>query len=310
MRSTATGLSEFELLMLERDADERPRRMSVEASAAAPSTGAVGTRPALVPRTAQRETHPLFVRSADSGISELEEYLKEISEMTPPARKCSAAASASAQGRSSVPAQPLTSPAPSSNGDSRATAPPRKLEPRTSQCERNALLEIKDESGLTELERLLMEKEEAAASSDGRGCTVCGAEARLSCECSRQTNRDGVAADRLRSASDTTGSDSASSAQQKRVRFMQQRQKTEPGGVTAAAAAQVERTISDSAAQPPTSNSNSVDTSAAAAAAAAAAKKSNKSRSSRGRGAGVRTDSSPAGVGAGGAAHRKSCCVS
>lgn len=308
MRSTATGLSEFELLMLERDADERPRRMSVETSATSsqPSSGRIGGRPPLVPRTAQRETHPLFVRSADSGISELEEYLKEISEMTPPARKTSAVGSASAQGRSSVSTQPTSS----TDGESRVTPTPRRLEPRTSQCERHALLEIKDESGMTELERLLMEKDEAAAAggSDGRRCTVCGAEAHLRCDCSRRTDRDGVNADRLRSVSDTeaggfSSSDSAT-AQQKRVRFMQQRQKTEPGSV---AAAQLERTLSDStataAAPPPTAKSNSVD-------ASAAAKKPNKSRSSRGRGAGVRTDSSPAGVGTGGAAHRKSCCVS
>jgi len=310
MRSTATGLSEFELLMLERDADERPRRMSVETSSTSQSSGRVGGRPALVPRSAHRETHPLFVRSADSGISELEEYLKEISQMTPPPRKSSAAG---VQGRSSMSSQPPPAPTSPTDDDSKATAAPRKLEPRTSQCERHALLEIKDESGLTELERLLMEKDEAAAAegSNGRRCTVCGAEARLRCDCSRRTTRDGVNADGLRSGSDTatggfSSSDSATSAQLKRVRFMQQRQKTEPGG--AASAAQLERTISDSAATagalPPTSKSNSVDTSSAV-------KKPSKSRSSRGRGTGtVRTDSAPAGVGTGGTAHRKSCCVS
>ena len=294
MRSTATGLSEFELMMLERDADERPRRMSVEASSSSLSSGRAGGRPALVPRTTQREIHPLFVRSADSGISELEEYLKEISEMTPPARKSSALP----QGRSSTSSQPPPAPTSSSDGDSKTTAEPRKLEPRTSQCERHALLEIRDESGLSELERLLMEKEEAAAAegSDGRRCTVCGAEARLRCNCSRRTNRDGVDADRLRSVSETA----ADSAQQKRVRFMQQRQKTEPGDVPAAAS--LDRTTTDhpatAAALPPTSKSNSVD------------KKPSKSRSSKGRGAGVRADSTPAGVGSTGASHRKSCCVS
>jgi len=310
MRSTATGLSEFELLMLERDADERPRRMSVEASSSSPSSGRVGGRPALVPRSAHSETHPLFIRSADSGISELEEYLKEISQLTPPARKSSAVGSAASvqAGRSS-----MSSGAPtlSTDGESKATPAPRKLEPRTSQCERHALLEIKDESGLSELERLLMEKDEAAAAaaaggSDGRRCTVCGAEAALRCDCCRRTNRDGVNADRLRSGSGTASggfSDAVTSAQQKRVRFMQQRQKTEPGDV--AAAAQLERTMSDSTATAgaPTSKSNSVDTSAAA-------KKPSKSRSSKGRGAGVRADSTPTGVGTGGAAHRKSCCVS
>jgi len=312
MRSTATGLSEFELLMLERDADERPRRMSVEASSSSPSSGRVGGRPALVPRSAQRETHPLFVRSADSGISELEEYLKEISQMTPPpARKSSAAGPASVQGRSSLSSQQPPAPTSSADNESKATAAPRKLEPRTSQCERHALLEIKDESGLSELERLLMEKDEAAA-AEGRRCTVCGAEAHVRCDCSRRTNRDGVNADRSRSVSDTPAggfspSDSVTSAQQKRVRFMQQRQKTEPGSV--AAVAQVERTVSDTtaaaaaAALSPTSKSNSVDTSSAA-------KKASKSRSSRSRGAGVRTESAPAGVGTGGTAHRKSCCVS
>jgi len=163
MRSTATGLSEFELLMLERDADERPtpRRMSVETSSASPSSASgskrSGARPALVPRTTQREVHPLFVRSADSGISELEEYLKEISQMTPPARKGSAVGT----GRASVSSQSAA--ALSSEGDGKSTAtsapaPLRRLEPRTSQCERHALLEIKDESGLSALERLFMEK--------------------------------------------------------------------------------------------------------------------------------------------------------
>jgi len=303
MRSTATGLSEFELLMLERDADERPppRRASVEASSSSP---AARVRPALVPRTTQREVHPLFVRSADSGISELEEYLKEISQMTPPAARKSSAAGSGAQGRSSVSAsQPP--PPPTSDGDTASA--PRKLVPRTSQCERHALLEIKDESGLSELERLLMEKNEAAeaAAADGRRCTVCGAESALRCDCpARRT-----ANDRLRADSET-GATSATTAQQKRVRFMQQRQKSEPGHVAAAAAAGealVERTVTDSNAPTPPplpSEANSVDSSSAAA------KKSAKSRSSKGRGgSGVRADSAPAGPG-GTAAHRKSCCVS
>jgi len=300
MRSAATGLSEFELLMLERDADERPRRMSVETSTSPSTRGklAGAGRPALVPRSAHSETHPLFVRSADSGISELEEYLKEISQLTPPpARK----SSTSVQGRSSMSAataRPTTS-SPSSSDDSKTTPTPRKLEPRTSQCERHALLEIKDESGLSELERLLMEKNNEAAAAaaaaaaggtDGLRCTVCGAQAaspRCDCSVSRRTNRvDGVNADRLHD-SDTTSSDSA---QQKRVRFMQQRQKTEPGDV-----AQLERTVSDCAA----AKANSVDSSSS--------KKQTKSRSSKGRGAGVRADSTPAELAT---AHRKSCCVS
>lgn len=315
MRSTATGLSEFELLMLERDADERPRRMSVEPSPSS-SSARVGGRPALVPRTAQREIHPLFVRSADSGICELEEYLKEINEMTPPPRKSSAVGPASAQGRSSTSSQPPPPTSTSSaDDDGKETAAPKKLVPRTSQCERHALLEIKDESGLSELERLLMEKdEEAAAAADERRCTVCGAEAALRCDCSRRTDRRAVNADRLRSDSETaaagglSSSDSLTSAQQKRVRFMQQRQKSEPGHVAAESLA--ERTTVDSnaaaaAPTPPSTKANSVDSSTAAA-----AKKSSKSRSSKGRGSGVRADSAPAGVGTGTAAHRKSCCVS
>ena len=228
--------------------------------------------------------------------------------MTPPPRK----SSASVQGRSSMSSQPAAAPTSSTDNESKVTPAPRKLEPRTSQCERNALLEIKDESGLTELERLLMEKDEAAAAggSDGRRCTVCGAEAALRCDCSRRTNRDGVNADRLHTIPETASggfstSDAVTSAQQKRVRFMQQRQKTEPGDT--AAAVQLERTLSDSTATavapPPTSKSNSVDT-------AASTKKPSKSRSSKGRGAGVRADSTPASVGTGGSAHRKSCCVS
>ena len=312
MRSTATGLSEFELLMLERDADERPRRMSVEASSSS-SSARVGGRPALVPRTAQREIHPLFVRSADSGISELEEYLKEINEMTPPVRKSSAVGSASAQGRSSMSSQPPPPPTSSADDDGKETATaPKKLVPRTSQCERHALLEIKDESGLSELERLLMEKNEeaTAAAADQRRCTVCGADAALRCDCSRRTDRN---ADRLRSDSETaaaggiSSSDSLTSAQQKRVRFMQQRQKSEPGHVVAESL--VERTMGDSnataaAPTPPSTKANSVDSSTAAG------KKSSKSRSSKGRGSGVRADSVPAGVGTGTTAHRKSCCVS
>ena len=326
MRSTATGLSEFELLMLERDAaDERPRRMSVETSSMAPSSGGVGgSRPPLVPRTAQRETHPLFVRSADSGVSELEEYLSEISQMTPPARKSSkAGAAASVHSRTSVssqqPAPASTSSAAGADGNrttaaSPTPAPPapRKLEPRISQCERHALLEIKDESGLSELERLLMEKNDEAAAAaaaaaaagggDGRRCPVCGAEPPMRCDCSRRTCGRGVNA-----ADCFLSSDSVTSAQQKRVRFMQQRQKTESEDVAAAtataAAAQV-ATAADSAAVPsPTSKANSVDSSS---------KKSSKSRSSKGRGgAVVRADSTPTGVGTGAAAtHRKSCCVS
>jgi len=308
MRSTATGLSEFELLMLERDADERPRRMSVEASSTSQSSGrGAGGRPALVPRIAQREVHPLFVRSADSGVCELEEYLKEISQLTPPARK----SSATLHGRSSVPSQlpPPTSTSPT-DGDSKPPATRMKLEPRTSQCERHALLEIKDESGLSELERLLMEKNEAAEAAEARRCTVCGAEAALRCDCARRT----VNADHFRSVSETAsaaGFSSSDSAQQKRVRFMQQRQKTEPEDTTAAAAAaaaHIERTLSDSTAAagvalPLSCKANSVDSSTAA-------KKSNKSRSSKGRGAAVRADSTPTGVGTGAAAHRKSCCVS
>jgi len=167
-----------------------------------------------------------------------------------------------------------------------------------------------------------MEKDAAAAAAaDGRRCTVCGAEAALRCDCDtrRRTDRCAVnAADRLRSDSETpaagggglaSSTDSATSAHQKRVRFMQQRQKSEPGHV--AAEAPVERSTSDANATaaattgtvpPPPSKANSVDSSAA--------KKSSKSRSSKGRGGGVRADSVPAGVGSGGATHRKSCCVS
>jgi len=267
-RSTASGLSEFELLMLEKDA--LVRRKSVNESSRhnqklpidteCPSAGessSVGRdtrqpiRPPLVPRGAQCESHPLFVRS-ESGVCELETYLSEIA--------------MSANMTSSTAVKDVGS----GNGNSfsssvvqsqRASTVLKKLEPRTTQWERNSLLEIKDETGMTELEWLLMEKdkelssvsqndEKSSSVADGSvassSCTVCGDD-RSSARC-RCTSADGRSSQATSNAtfdvrsfsvdacpgdtSATTTSDDvcpvASSTQQKRVRFVAQRQKTEP----------------------------------------------------------------------------------
>jgi hypothetical protein len=258
-RSSATGLSEFELLMLEKDL--LVRRKSVETKAnqheTAETAAASKARPALVPRVAQYEPHPLFVRSADSGVSELEACLSEINETKE--RKASMSASAAAT-RDQQQARGGSAVGPSAGDDclegpmtstvtSMAPRQPRKLEPRTSQCERNALLEFRDESGLSELDRLLMEKtreyESRSSSAIARRCTVCGAESTVRCDCcssatasAARTTRKSVDASVLSShvtysddervTSPTESSKSASAAAQKRVRFVQQRQKTEP----------------------------------------------------------------------------------
>ena len=98
---------------------------------------------AIMPRTEQYQKHPLLQNRSDSGMSEIELFLKEKSGFV-----------------------------------KRDPEPPRmRLEPRGAQIERHALL-VKTSSGMSELEQYLLEKDREALYSSSRG-SVSGPQALL-----------------------------------------------------------------------------------------------------------------------------------
>jgi len=179
IRST-TGLSEFELLLMEESA-RSPRRSSTanEYRSSAGGGSSVGDRGSycserkLVPRGAHSEIHPLFKRS-DSGLYELEEYLLEKNSMVMKNRHRDLPGGMARQSASIDAVVSTVNPRQHGHVlERRSTL--GKLEPRVGQYERNELLESRDASGLSEMEKLLQEKHREVLQRDmtctGGTCT-------------------------------------------------------------------------------------------------------------------------------------------
>ncbi|KAK2164950.1 hypothetical protein LSH36_57g06009 [Paralvinella palmiformis] len=209
-----SGLSEFEMMMLERDtrhsaapsAENPLRTYSLDESGQNKST----TMQRLIPRGAHIERNALFEKTA-SGLSELEQYLlekeQELGESSSASQEVYRASIQNRHSISNVPLPlrtnssnkqaPIKSSNASSNSvqtrsiggsakgskmktpdkkptDARLKRPPmqhsksisegtlpsqRALQPRRIQYEKHHLLETRDDSGMSELDHFLMEKE-------------------------------------------------------------------------------------------------------------------------------------------------------
>lgn len=186
-----TGLSEFELFLLEKDLFKK--RCSVDdhqhssdpaaesgASSAASSHCQSSTRGSivreeerkLIPRSAHYEPHPLLRKSV-SGVCELELYLMEKNEEV--TRRQRAIDRDHDDDDDYDDGDGLTTTS-TKKGQGRS-----KLEPRMNQWEKHALLEVKDKAGLSEVDRLFLDTEQQQQQQEERG--KCGAE----CVCKSAT---------------------------------------------------------------------------------------------------------------------------
>lgn len=198
-----TGLSEFELFLLEKDLFKK-KRCSVDdqhssdsnAAADADATGgaaepgggasctssqcaasSIPTRGTvrveeerrLIPRSAHYEPHPLLRKSL-SGVCELELYLMEKEEEVTRRQRGDRDRDRDYEDNEDDDDQPTQ----------KRLQGRSKLEPRLNQWEKHGLLEVKDKSGLSQIERLFLETEQQQQQQE-RG--KCGAE----CVCKSAT---------------------------------------------------------------------------------------------------------------------------
>ena len=161
-------------------------------TSATPAVGSMN-RLTILPRTSQYEKHALMQTRQDSGMSELEEFLqeKEHELMTRDDNMSMASC------RQQLRANTLDDGKMCADGG--AASRRQQLQPRGAQCEKSPLL-VKNESGLSELEIYLLEKDAEASkkSSLKTRSASCEAPRSASCEAPRSASSEATVARRQR----------------------------------------------------------------------------------------------------------------
>lgn len=266
---SGTGLSEFEMLVLEKELfkkrcsvdDHHSSDSAAEPDASASHSTSSSTRGIvhveerkLIPRSAHYEPHPLLRKSV-SGVCELELYLMEKNEEVARRQRgvdCD-------EGADDVDSDETATAVNTKKSQGRS-----KLEPRLNQWEKHALLEIKDKAGLSEIDRLFLETEQQVQQQQqqqqerGKCGVECVCKSATCKRCKKQLQhqqnqalkspssslQQSLEAAVLKGDSSKTSEDSSSatsaapllsqrlsSGQQKRVHFERQKNDTDDSGI-------------------------------------------------------------------------------